>query len=72
MKRFLFIIIACALLAACGSKQQRADEQPTEAATADAADLDEVDAADLADSPCGNPDWSRLPEGSDAPDSSSN
>lgn len=57
---------------ACGGKKQVPDEQLTERTTDDPADLDEVDAADLADSPCGNPDWSKLPEGSDPPDPSSN
>ena len=61
MKWFLIVSIV-ALSVACGGKQKTADTTPTEkSAKQEPADLDAVTSAELANSPCGNPDWSKLP-----------
>jgi hypothetical protein len=46
-------------LAACSSAPERADKPPVE--TDDPLDMDAPSPEQLADSPCGNPDWSKLP-----------
>lgn len=59
----LSLITLCATSVACGGKNRKADETPTEQTkkTEDPVDMDEIPPEELANSPCGNPDWSRLP-----------
>lgn len=57
-----WFLAASLLLAACGGGQKVKDKP-----MGDPADLDGPTAEELAQSPCGNPDWSKLPPGSDEP-----
>jgi hypothetical protein len=60
------LLLAASLgLAACAGKQKvkASGEDPGETV-----DLEQVDPEVLAECPCGNPDWSKLPEGSDEPE----
>jgi hypothetical protein len=64
--RLLTLLVGAALITAigCGGKSRKADETPTESKSAEAeepVDLDEIPPEQLANSPCGNPDWSKLP-----------
>jgi hypothetical protein len=61
--RALVVTLLCCAVA-CGGKSRKADEEPTEQKSArkeEPVDLDEIPPEELANSPCGNPDWSRLP-----------
>jgi hypothetical protein len=61
--RFLAALLASLSLGAsgCSSSPERADRPPVE--TDDPLDMDAPTPEQLADSPCGNPDWSKLPSG---------
>ena len=63
MRQLCAIIVVFA--ASCAAGQKASDR-----ALSDPADLDAPTASELADAPCGNPDWSELPPGSDAPEES--
>lgn len=60
MRRLIFIVMFAAV--GCGGAKAKPDGQVTDGGgQTEPADLDEVDPEALADSPCGNPDWSKLP-----------
>jgi hypothetical protein len=66
----LFFAALCALaiciLAACAGEPEKKDRQLRKAATAKpAAEVEEPSAEELANSPCGNPDWAQLPAGAE-------
>lgn len=59
-------LVAAICAAGCGKKDTRPDPEPVEQAQGgDPVNLDAVDSAVLGDAPCGNPDWSQLPPGSE-------
>lgn len=61
------VVAASVMLAGCGKKTQRDDQQPIEETeSGEPVDLDAVDSLKLGSAPCGNPDWSQLPPGSPA------
>ena len=66
------LVLVCGSVTACGAKQTREDSKPT-AETSDDSDrpdqtgqeVDKPSKKQLADSPCGNPSWAKLPEGAE-------
>ena len=58
----LLVCVGIALAVGCSGAQKKKD------GSADRADLDAPTAEEVAATPCGNPDWSELPEGSDPPE----
>lgn len=67
MRRAWLQLLLVSLLAAvgCAKKEAKPDVQPVEQTTStDPVDLDAVSSEALGEAPCGNPDWSRLPPGS--------
>lgn len=58
-----FLAWASLLFIGCGGTQKVKPDL-----SGDPADLDAPTAEQLAATPCGNPDWSKLPEGSDPPE----
>lgn len=59
LRSTLAILALAFALAGCSSPPTKADKQPVE--QDDPLDLDAPSPEELADSPCGNPDWSKLP-----------
>lgn len=61
MKHLTWTLLLCLLVgtAGCSSAPSRADKPATE--QDDPLDLDAPSPEELADSPCGNPNWSKLP-----------
>jgi type IV secretory pathway VirB10-like protein len=66
------LLFALTGIACGGNKQKKADEQPAQQQTkadkkpdADTK-VEKPDDKELADSPCGNPQWAKLPEGSES------
>ena len=60
----LALVLVTAASSACSSSPERPDPGPQPEQVTDPLDLEEPTPTELADSPCGNPDWSRLPDGS--------
>ncbi len=61
MRAFLTLLMTALLLGSlgCSSAPERADKAPVE--SDDPLDLNAPTPEAMADSPCGNPDWSKLP-----------
>lgn len=68
MIQWLLLTLCLSATTACGKKSERPDGPVTQqpADTVDPVDLDAVDAQTLDSTPCGNPDWSKLPPQSTA------
>lgn len=63
MRRLIFLSVAVAMMAACSTKP-KPDAQTTESPAEQVAP---PTAEQLATTPCANPDWRRLPPGSEQP-----
>lgn len=65
----LLLALLLGLLVGSTACSSSPDERPgpTSEQLAEPLDLEEPTPTELADSPCGNPDWTRLPGGSAAP-----